>query len=199
LLWRITRYPTVLRLTAVFVFFHFTNITFYIFVDNYLTSRFGYGALGGSMVMLTIGVALAFSSSFLVVPVQKRLDKQTILRANFLVWAICTAGFIASPVAILCFIPVFVFYFVFGVSYPTFLGLYSASVSDAEQGWIMGITTAVFTLIAGIMSLVGGDLMSYDIRSPFYIVIAAGVLGFLILRFMWRRPDITRLTAIQPS
>jgi MFS family permease len=56
-----------------FLCFHITNITFYIFLDNYLTSRFGYGALGGSMVMLTIGV-----------------------------------------------------------SYPTFLGLYSASVGDEE-------------------------------------------------------------------
>jgi MFS family permease len=196
LLWRISKYPIVLRLTAVFVFFHVTNITFYIFADNYLTSRFGYGALGGSMVMLTIGVALAFSSTFLVAPVQKRIDKKTILSANFLVWALCTVAFIASPVAILCFIPVFIFYFVFGISYPTFLGLYSASVSDEEQGWIMGITTAVFTLIAGTMSLLGGDLMTYDIRSPFYIVIAAGILGALVLSVAWRRPEITRMTAI---
>lgn len=196
LLWRIRKYPTVLRLTVVFAFFHVTNITFYIFADNYLTSRFGYGALGGSMVMLTIGVALAFSSSFLVVPTQKRIDKKTILSTNFVVWTLCTIAFIASPVAILCFIPVFIFYFVFGISYPTFLGLYSASVSDEEQGWIMGITTAVFTLIAGTMSLLGGDLMTYDIRSPFYIVIAAGILGTLVLSVAWRRPEITRMTAI---
>lgn len=196
LLWRIRKYPTVLRLTVVFAFFHVTNITFYIFADNYLTSRFGYGALGGSMVMLTIGVALAFSSSFLVVPTQKRIDKKTILSTNFVVWTLCTIAFIASPVAILCFIPVFIFYFVFGISYPTFLGLYSASVSDEEQGWIMGITTAVFTLIAGTMSLLGGDLMTYDIRSPFYIVIAAGILGTLVLSVAWRRPEITLMTAI---
>ena len=47
------------------------------------------------------------------------------------------------------------------------------TVSDDEQGWIMGITIAVFTLVAGFMSLLGGDLMSDNIRSPFYIVIAA--------------------------
>lgn len=198
LLWRVTKYPTALRLTAVFIFFHITNITFYIFVDNYLTSRFGYGALGGSMVMLTIGVAGAISSTFLVAPVQRRLNKQTILRTNFLVWALCTAAFIASPVAILCFVPVFIFYFVFGVSYPTFLGLYSASVSDEQQGWIMGITTAVFTLVAGIMSLLGGDLMSIDIRAPFYIVIAAAILGIIVQHYAWKQSTIQRITAISP-
>jgi DHA1 family tetracycline resistance protein-like MFS transporter len=193
LLWRVTKYPLVARITVVFLFFHITNVTFYIFVDNYLTSRFGYGSLGGSMVMLTIGVALAFSSTFLVAPVQKRFGKQSILMVNFLVWGVCTAIFIASPVAIFCFVPVFVFYFIFGVSYPTFLGLYAASVSDEEQGWIMGITTAVFTFVAGCMSLLGGELMSIDIRLPFYIVIAAALLGAVLLRFVWRTPDIRRI------
>lgn len=196
LLWRVTRFPLVLRLTAVFLFFHIANVTFYIFVDNYLTSRFGYETLGGSMIMLTIGVALAFSSTFLVAPAQRRFDKQTIIAVNFIVWAACTAAFIASPVAILCFVPVFIFYFVFGVSYPTFLGLYSASVSDEEQGWIMGITIAVFTLVAGLMSLLGGDLMSIDIRAPFYIVIVAALVGVAVLYLAWSRPEIKRITQL---
>jgi len=194
LLWRITEYPLVLRLTAVFLFFHIANVTFYVFVDNYLTSRFGYGTLGGSMVMLTIGVALAFSSTFLVAPVQRRVDKQTIVITNLIVWAASTVAFIASPAAILCFVPVFLFYFIFGIAYPTFLGLYAASVSDDEQGWIMGITIAVFTLVAGIMSLLGGVLMSTDIRAPFYIVIAAALLGVVVLKLVWNSPEVRRIT-----
>ena len=194
LLWRITEYPLVLRLTAVFLFFHIANVTFYIFVDNYLTSRFGYETLGGSMIMMTIGVALAFSSTFLVAPVQRRVDKQTIVGVNFIVWAVCTGAFISSPVAILCFIPVFIFYFVFGVSYPTFLGLYAASVVDEEQGWIMGITIAVFTLVAGLMSLLGGDLMTVSIRAPFYIVIVASLVGVAMLRIAWNKPEVRRIT-----
>jgi predicted MFS family arabinose efflux permease len=196
LLWRVTEHPLVLRLTAVLLFFHIANVTFYVFVDNYLTSRFGYGTLGGSMVMLTIGVALAFSSTFLVAPVQKRVGKQTIVAVNFLVWAACTAAFIASPLALLCFVPVFIFYFIFGISYPTFLGLYAASVSDEEQGWVMGITIAVFTLVAGVMSLLGGDLMSIDIRAPFYIVIATALVGFAVLLVVWRTPEVKRITRI---
>lgn len=194
LLWRVRSYPLVLRLIAVFVFFHIANLTFYVFVDNYMTSRFGYGAFGGSMIMVTIGVALAFSSTFLVVPAQRRFGKQTIIAGNLIVWTICAALFVLSPVAVLCFIPVFAFYFVFGISYPTFLGLFSESVSDEEQGWVMGITIAVFTLIAGIVSLAGGDLMGINIRLPFYITIAAALTGVVVLFFAWNSPAIKRLT-----
>jgi MFS family permease len=193
LLWRIKCYPVVMRLTAVLIVFHITNVTFYIFAENYLTSRFGYGTFGGSMVMLTIGVALAISSTFLVVPVQARVNKQTILAATFIVWGLSTVAFIASPVAILCFLPVFTFYFIFGVGYPTFLGLFAASVSDEEQGWIMGITTAAFTLVAGVMSLLGGDLMGIDIRAPFYIVIASSVVGLALLYLLWTSPRIQEM------
>lgn len=194
LLWRIKSYPVVMRLVAVLVLFHIANVTFYVFVENYLTSRFGYGEFGGSMVMLTIGVALAISSTFLVAPVQQRVGKQTIIGVTFLVWAASTAAFIASSNAVLCFVPVFIFYFIFGVSYPTILGLFSASVSDEEQGWIMGITTAVFTLVAGTMSLLGGDLMSTDIRGPFYIVIAAAIIGAASLQVLWKPPEVRAIT-----
>lgn len=119
------------------------------------------------MMMLTIGAAMGFSSTFLVAPAQKRFSKQSILMFNFLVAGACTAVFIASPTALFCFVPVFISYFVFGIAYPTILVLFAASVSDEEQGWVMGITTAVFTLVAGCMSLLGAELMSIDIHLPF--------------------------------
>ena len=196
LLWRVKKHPIVMRITAVFILFHIANVTFYVFSVNYLTSRFGYGTLGGSMVMFTIGVAMAFSSTFLVTSAQKILSKQKIILVNFFVWGLCSAAFVASPIAILCYIPVFIFYFVFGVSYPTFLGLYAASVSEQEQGWIMGITIAVFTGIAGITSLLGGDLMSIDIRMPFYIVIVATIIGIGALHFLWKQADFRRFLGL---
>jgi predicted MFS family arabinose efflux permease len=193
LLWRIRKYPTVMRLTVVFFFFHVANLSFYIFVDNYLTSRFGYGTLGGSMVMLTIGIALAFSSTFLVVPAQKRFSKEALLGMTFTVWALSAAAFIASPNALLTYVPVFCFYFAFGIAYPTFLGLYSAAVSDKEQGWVMGVTIAVFTLVAGVISLLGGELIGLDLDLPFYGVIIAALTALVVMFFAWNKPDIKAL------
>lgn len=196
LLWQIKNYPVVMRLTAVFFFFHIANLSFYIFVDNYLTSRFGYGTFGGSMVMLTIGAALAFSSTFLVVPAQKRFSKEAILGTTFVVWAISAAAFVASPVAILTFIPVFCFYFVFGIAYPTFLGLYSAAVGDEEQGWVMGVTIAIFTLVAGVISLIGGELIGLDLDIPFFGVIIAAIVALVVMFLAWNKPEIKALTRV---
>lgn len=199
ILWRVTKYPLVMRILSVFLFFHIANVTFYIFIENYMTSRFGYQTFGNSMVMLVIGFALAGSSTFLVTPALARFSKQRIITANLIVWAISAAAVIISPYGWLCFIPIFCFYFIFGITYPTLLAIFSASVSDEEQGWVMGITVAVFTLAGGVMSLLGGELMSINIHLPFFIVIAAAITAMIVMSFTWRSPDIHRITDLNPS
>lgn len=193
-IWEIAKHPTVMLLMPAYCFFMLSNVTFYVFIDNYLTSAFGYGVVGGSAAMLTIGFALAFSSTFLVKPVQKRVDKRTIIGVTVFIWIFASLAVALSPYAILCFIPIFTFYLFFGVAYPTILGLFSGSVGDADQGWIMGITTAVFTLAGGTMSLIGGSMMSLDIRFPYFFAAAMAVLAFVAVMRGWSNPDIRRLT-----
>jgi DHA1 family tetracycline resistance protein-like MFS transporter len=193
-LWRVTDYPIVLLLLPVYSLFMIANVTFYIFVDNYLTSAFGYGVVGGSVAMLVIGVALATSSTFLVNPVQKLFGKRAIVATSLATMLVCAIAFALSSVAVLTFIPIFLFYFLFGISYPTLLGLFSGSVGEADQGWIMGVTTAIFCLAGGVMSLAGGGLMSLSIRSPFYISAAAAALGLVVLGATWGAPLIRKLT-----
>ncbi|MGI9568993.1 MAG: MFS transporter, partial [Desulfobulbia bacterium] len=195
LLARVRNYPKVLDLMPAYIFFMIANVTFYVFLDNYLTSAFGYGTLGGSMAMLTIGIALAVSSTFLVAPAQERFSKRFIVGASMITWIVGSLSFVFLPIAWLCFIPIFMCYFIFGVAYPTMLGLFSASVPEAEQGWVMGITTAVFCLAAGIMSLIGGWLMSIDIALPYYIATVAGALGFISVLIGWTRPPLSQLVS----
>jgi len=192
---KVRNYPVALRLTAALFCFHIANISMYVFVDNYLASRFGFGILGNSLVFLTIGTALAISSTFLVLPAQQRFEKPAILIATMCVWILGSLTIILSPSAALCFAAIFVFYFFFGISYPTFLGLFSASVSDEEQGWVMGITVAVFTLIAGVLSLIGGELMNIDIRIPFYIVIAGAVATIVAIKVLWNTASVQAVVA----
>jgi hypothetical protein len=59
----------------------------------------------------------------------------------------------------------------------------------------MGVTTAVFCLAGGVMSLIGGGLMSVDIRLPFYIAAASATLGLLAIMLTWRAPEMRKLTA----
>ena len=167
----------------------------YIFIDNYLTSAFDYGVVGGSAAMVVIGVALALSSTFLVKPAQERFDKRAIVRASLLVMLVCALAIVASPVAWLCMVAVFGFYFFFGVSYPTLLGMFSGAVGENDQGWIMGVTTAIFCLAGGIMSLIGGELMAVDIRLPYYIAALSALIGLAALVVGWNRPSMQPLLA----
>jgi hypothetical protein len=57
----------------------------------------------------------------------------------------------------------------------------------------MGVTTAVFCLAGGIMSLAGGGLMALDIRLPFYIACAAAGVGLLVMPFSWRNERVRKL------
>ncbi len=199
ILWRVTRYPLVMRILSVFLFFHIANVTFYVFIENYMTSRFGYQTFGNSMVMLVIGFALAGSSTFLVTPALARFSKQRIVAVNLVVWALSAAAIIVIPVGWLCFIPIFCFYFIFGITYPTLLSMFSGAVSDEEQGWVMGITVAVFTLAGGVMSLLGGELMTISIHLPFFIVIVAAAVAIIVMSVTWRSPAIHKLTDLKAS
>ncbi|MEJ2175781.1 MAG: hypothetical protein P8Y76_12965 [bacterium] len=58
----------------------------------------------------------------------------------------------------------------------------------------MGVTVAVFTRAGGVMSLIGGEMMSVDIRLPFYVVTAAALLGLAIVAWTWGKPEIRQLT-----
>ncbi|WP_271950636.1 MFS transporter [Ruegeria faecimaris] len=191
----VREHPMVLKIMPVYGLFMIANVTFYVFVDNFLTSAFGYGVIGGSMAMIVIGVALAFSSTFLVKPAQERFSKHQIIYVSLVVMVISGLGFAFSPSGVLSYVPVFFFYFFFGVSYPTLLGLFSSSVSDTDQGWVMGVTTAVFCLAGGVMSLIGGGLMSIDIRLPYYIVILTALLGLVGMHKRWKGKEIRELLA----
>lgn len=176
---KIPKHPAVMELMPVYVLFMLSNVTFYVFLPNYLTSAFGYGVVGGSAAMLVVGIALASSSTFLVDPVQRRFKKRHFIAATLAVWTVCALAFVWIPIGPLTMVPVFLFYLFFGFTYPTILGLFSSTVEAEDQGWVMGVTTAVFCLAGGIMSLVGGGLMTWDIRLPYYISAAAAFLGLI--------------------
>ncbi|MCY6381089.1 MFS transporter [Hoeflea prorocentri] len=190
---RIREKPVVMRLYWVFLSFMSANVTFYIFMDNYLSSRFQIGLFGTSMAMMVLGIALASSSTFLVTPVLNRFGKLPVIVTVVCTMAVSSLLFIVSPAPAFCYLFIATFYFGFGIAYPALLGLFSASVPDDEQGWVMGITTAAFTLAAGVFSLLGGLLMAVDIRTPFYICVAAALLALVLIRATWRNGDIRAL------
>lgn len=193
---RVKDHPLVMQLLPVFICFMIANQTFFVFVVNYLTSAFGYGEVGGSVAMLVVGVALAVSSGLLVKPAQKIFGRRRLVISMLTVMAISVFTFALLPTAILSMIPLFLYFFCFGVTYPTLLGFFSGSVSDADQGWVMGITTSILCLTAGVMALIGGGLMSIDIQLPFFVAAASALLGLLLILTTWNRPEIKKVIGV---
>jgi DHA1 family tetracycline resistance protein-like MFS transporter len=192
---RIAKFPIVMRIMPVYALLMLTNLTIYVFLDNYLTAAFGYGEVGGSVAMVTIGAAIAIAGTFLVKWAQVNFGKQQIVGATLVVMAVCAIAAVLSPVAWAIFPAIFVFYLFFGVAYPTLLGIFSSSVEPKEQGWVMGITTATFCLEGGIMSLIGGGLMSIDMHLPYVLGAIFALLGFATMLATWRTPVMRGLTA----
>ena len=186
LLAEVVRRPLVLRVSAVYGFFMIATNSFYIFIDNYLAARFGIGLLGSSLAMLVLGVALALSSTLLVGPVLKRFGKLPVMAAALVAMGLCSQLFVLGGTPTLSYVAIFVAFSFFGIAYPVLLGLFSACVGPDEQGWVMGIATAEFTLLTGILSLLGGDLMGIDIRMPFFVAGGSALLGLAALWLAWR-------------
>ncbi|MTH95677.1 MFS transporter [Roseibium sp. RKSG952] len=191
---RVKDYPIALRLTIGLFFFHVTAVIMYVFVDNYLSTRFGFGTFGSSMAFLVIGAAQALAGTWCVVPAQRYLAKEKIVVTTMVLFAASTLAFVAAPTPAWSFLPIFIFFFAFGIGYPTVLGLFAASVSADEQGWVMGVTVAVFTLIAGVMSVAGGILIDIALRLPFYIATAAAIGMIAVVRTVWQVPEMKNIT-----
>ncbi len=103
--------------------------------------------------------------------------------------------FILNPIPRLSYILIIPFVVAFGVNYPLMITLFSASVDETEQGWVMGVTVALYTLGAGLISLFGGQLMSLDIRWPFFISMASLVLAMIFVVLLWRDARVRALNA----
>ncbi len=100
---------------------------------------------------------------------------------------------VVNPSPLAAYVLVLPFAMGFGLYYPAVLALFSASVDESEQGWVMGVTVACLTLGAGIISLVGGHLIAIDMRLPFLISAGASTLAIVLMGVLWRGQDIRRL------
>lgn len=192
-LWLAAKRPIVLKLSVVFFCSQLSLNAYFVFIDNYLYSRFKFDTLQNSLILIVFGAAMAAAGAFLVKPISERFRRVTIIFWTLFVMAVAEILFIANPVPVLSFVLVVPFVAAFAVNYPMMVTLFSVSVDDSEQGWIMGVTVALYTSGAGIISLIGGSLMSLDIRLP--LIISVGALGAaaILIFVLWRGEEMRRL------
>ncbi|MCY6381488.1 MFS transporter [Hoeflea prorocentri] len=192
-LWRVAKHPVVARLSGVFFFAVLGLNCFFIFLDNYVHSKFGFGTFSSSAILVVAGAAMAFGSTVLLGPVLERFSQIRIVTVTVIIMAASLALFIWNPVPALSFVLVIPILCAFSITYPTLLLMFSETVDETEQGWVMGVTIALFTLGSGSISLIGGLTMATDRDLPFLIGIAAFVVALILVATAWRSHAVVQL------
>jgi DHA1 family tetracycline resistance protein-like MFS transporter len=192
-LYEAVKVPVVLKLALVFFFAQLALNTFYVFMDDYYYNRFGFGTLQNAIALVVLGASMGLASIFLVPPINQRYRRIPIIVASLALMGVSVAAAAFNPSAIVAYVLIVPFMVGFAVYYPTIVTMFSASVDEGHQGWVMGVTVALYTLGAGLISLVGGSVMSIDIHMPMIISAAAVVLSLILVAALWRGDDIKRL------
>ncbi len=190
----IAKHPTVCRVTALWFLYMGMLITAYIFLTNYLSGRFSMDTAGTSVGVLVFGASFGVTSSFLVGPFQERMTRSAMLVVSAVIMIASIALLIAAPSAAIAYLAFVPLGFAHGIGAPAMFALFSASVDETLQGWVMGVSVAVWTLAAGLNSLIGGELLAFGLRNPFYLAIGYGVLLLIGIATIGRSDDIRRIS-----
>lgn len=192
-IWHMVDRPLVLKLAPVFFFAQLTLSGFYVFMDTYFFSRFQFDTLQNAFTMVVLGISMGSVSAFLVGPISARFARLPILYTSLGLMALSAGLSILNPSPALAYVLIATFFVPFALYYPTMLTLFSKAVDDTEQGWVMGVGVALFTLGAGVISLLGGWLMSVDIHLPFIIAVLSALVAMALIALLWRGPDMQKL------
>jgi len=127
-----------------------------------------------------IGILLFLTQSFFIRPLVKWFGEIALVRAGILFIIAGSFGVILMPTYILTFIPNFFYIIGIALLLPTMKGLLSNTVSDENQGNILGISQAwsAFSRIIG--PILAGALFGIGSRLPFIFgALVFGVIGFV--------------------
>ncbi len=192
-LWKVFSNPVVLRLSVVMLFSLMCLNAFFFFIDTYLLTRFKFSTLQNSMALAVFGGSMAFGSAYLTAPLHERYKKFPILYVSIAAMALGILAFMLNPMADLTYVLIVPITIAFAIMYPTMLSLFSASVGPTEQGWVMGVTVAIYALGSGTITALSGSLMAINLRMPFVLAVICGVLALIAMAKLFRHPGVQAL------
>lgn len=186
LMWEVTRRPVVLRISLMFFPYMIGFIAFYVFFDTALETWFDYGTTGQSTGMFVMGAAMAVTSTVLFPKIMQLGVPRTVITAAVIVQVAGILTFVGIEIPVVAFVCAAVIGATHAVIYTEALGLFSASVEPENQGWVMGVAVALFTLASGVASLIGGIIGAANFDGMFYFAAAIAFLSLSAVAFTWR-------------
>lgn len=156
--------------------------TYFQYVSLYLTQHFYYSAqtLGLFMGVLGLGFAVGF-----IVIIKYMVKYLKLSLGVTLAWLLSAIG-VAITVICTASWPAWIVGFFIGMfmaaSYAGILTLYSQSVGEDHQGWVMGVAMSVVAFGFAVMSILPSWLSQFAVWVP--LATASGLL-FISAAFMW--------------
>lgn len=178
------------ELSIVFFIMQIAFNTFYIFIPVYLLQKYGFATFGVSTMLLITGLAMAFSNIFLVGKFARIFSNKKTVMVGILGMLVSLLMILLINSWIIPFIFAVPFMIFFGLAYTNMLALFSNSVDESMQGWVMGITVSLFTLGCAIISFIGGELMTISVNLPFIVAAICFVIAFLLF-LVFKKATIT--------
>lgn len=195
LLWEVTRRPTVLRICAPYLLYMMGFMIFYVFFDDLLSSRYGLGTGGTSLGMLVLGITTAFASLVALPVLSQRVSRLQVLILMTAMEMVALIILIGARSEILAFAMIGLIGGAHAIAYPTYLNLFSPAASETEQGWVMGVSTALFTLAAAMASFIAGIVSEESLNAVFLVGFGGLAIALLLILTIWRAPGIRELAA----
>ncbi len=190
---RIRGRPTIIKIAVVWFFAELGLNAFFVYVNDYTITVFDFSTFDNSILMIVFGLVMAGTSGFLASWLTSRYRKVPTTAAAVALMMIALAVFTLNGDRDLVYVLLVPIIIGFGIAYPTMLAMFAASAGEQEQGWVMGVAIALFTLGTGMISLVGGALMALDPRLPFLVGIAAYAIALYFIFTLWRQDDVQAL------
>lgn len=175
------------KLSGILLLLELTFALYFQFIGFYLLSKFHFSpsqlgmfmSLSGAIFALTLGVLMRF--------IIKLTDKKTIIIAGLIITAVGYLLPVFIETALMQWIALFPILIGIGMAYNALLAAFSNSVSEHEQGWVMGITSGVMAM-SWILGAIGAGLFFYlDPALPYimaviFILISMVIAGFIKIK-----------------
>lgn len=168
---------------------------FYVFFDDLLSSRYGLGTGGTSLGMLVLGITTAFASLVALPVLSQRASRLQVLILMTAIEMVALIILIGVRSEILAFAMIGLMGGAHAVAYPTYLNLFSPAARETEQGWVMGVSTALFTLAAAMASFIAGIVSEESLNAVFLVGFGVLAVALLLTLTIWRAPGIRELAA----
>ncbi len=175
------RIPSVRHLMTVFGLMQIAWGTYFLYLPSLLLNRFDQDAGTVSLLMAILGVGFCIAYGLCLPFLEGRVSSRgAAIYGLWLTLALTALSIFSTGMTVqwLVALPVAI---TVSVAYGAIINLFSRSVGDERQGWILGIAISVNALMWGTSSIVNGVLSGWSYLAPFAVCLLSLALASALM------------------